>query len=165
LISDVPRLLGLAAAPAAAALIVRGASRAHQPAFRRAVVVGSAMLLVYLTAACLATPDTTEFFYGGALLTTAAPFEDVAGIPIATSPHADEVYDTLVNGDVAEFEISCWRHGDFDGEPVDWARIVGGDYQGLWVPTGYLHPLAPGKARSLPSCTGWRWRLFGWLAA
>lgn len=135
---------------------------------RRKLVAVAAVLALFVSLALFARaytkPASSSFFYGGALMdTSGAPFFGHPGIPLTNDPSTGQEYIAIYPGDVADLEVSCTRSGLYStssrSTELEWAQIVGGDYQTLWAPVPFLAGLAPGTARTLLPCSDWRWRL------
>ena len=124
-----------------------------------AVVVSAALVARRVTGA-----GTQQFATsGGEFLTSPAapsPFARQVGIPLTADPSTGRVDQTLID-EPATFVVSCLRSGPFQNRRPDilWAYVAEGDYKSYWVPLGYLGALRPGAARTLLSCSDWRWQL------
>jgi hypothetical protein len=135
---------------------------------RRRQLLGSVLLAIALTASAglavrrVADPGTHTFYYNGDLMTSdshSSPFAQEPFIPLTLDPSHGQVEETVVKS--AEFVVSCTKVGTFKDSRSDvlWAYIADGDYQSFWVPVPYLGGLQPGAARTLISCSDWRWWL------
>ncbi|HEX8744219.1 MAG TPA: hypothetical protein VF712_13900 [Thermoleophilaceae bacterium] len=135
---------------------------------RRSAVATVVLALVLVVSAgvtlrAATDPGTQEFLYDGNFLNEApanSPFAGEVGIPLTTDPSTGTVAETLVD-ERTTFVVSCVRTGAFKHRRprVLWAYIAGGDYKTFWIPVSYLAGLRPGAARTLLSCSNWRWRL------
>ena len=135
---------------------------------KRKTVVAAAVLALFVSLALFTRaytePANSSFFYGGALMdTSGVPFFGHPGIPLTDDPSKGHEHTTIYSGDVADLEVSCTRSGLYStssrSTKLEWAQIVDGKYRTLWVPVPFLAGLAPGTARTLLSCSDWRWRL------
>jgi hypothetical protein len=134
---------------------------------KRKVVAAAAVLALFVSLALFTRaytePANSSFFYGGALMDKGAPFFGHPGIPLTDDPSKGHEYTTIYPGDIADLEVSCTRSGLYSttsrSTQLEWAQIVDGTYQTLWVPVPFLAALAPGTARTLLPCSDWRWRL------
>ncbi len=138
---------------------------------RRLFATGFALLClisILLSVRTVAKPATTTFFYGGVSMTypKGLPYADLGAIPLTTNPAVGSLYDSIYTppsgagpGEPYTFVISCTEWGSYDGKSLDWAHIVGGDKQNLWIPVPFLHGVDSGKAYGLLPCSGWQWEL------
>jgi hypothetical protein len=139
---------------------------------RRRKLLSSVLLAVALAASGglavrrVADPGTHTFYYNGDLMSSdsrGSPFAHEPFIPLTLDPSHGHVEETVAES--AEFVVSCTKAGTFKDSRSDvlWAYIADGDYQSFWLPVPYLGGLQPGAARTLLSCSNWRWwlRKFG----
>jgi hypothetical protein len=135
---------------------------------KKKVISGIAILLVLslvLAVRVYSVPDTVKFFYNGApLRTSVIPYvrSDI-DIPLTDDPTKGIQSDSISFNDGADIEVSCTRDGLItDGAhsaKLEWAAIVGGKYETLWVPMAFVRSQAEGQARTLLPCSNWRWEL------
>jgi hypothetical protein len=136
---------------------------------RRQVAVLAVLALLMsltLTVRVYSTPGTAAFFYNGVNMdNSTTPYPDLVGVPLTTDPARGAVY-TQIYPDVPdsdEFGVSCTSDGVLlDGKrsvELEWAQIISGKFQTLWVPMPFLAALAPGSAHTLLPCSNWRWEL------
>lgn len=121
------------------------------------------VVCILLAVSVVAKPSTTTFFYGGDEMTYPAslPYAALDAVPLTTNPATGSVYSQVYTQGASEtysFTVSCIRSGRYDnGKFMDWAHIVGGDDQNLWIPVSFLGGLDSGKAYGLLSCSSWQW--------
>jgi hypothetical protein len=135
---------------------------------RRVLAASCAALFVVcilLSIRAASKPSTTSFFYGGESMTypSTLPYATLNAVPLTTDPATGFTYDEIQTqgaGQSYSFAISCTRLGRYnEDEPLEWAHIVGGDEENLWIPVAFLSGLDSGKTYGLLSCSNWRWRM------
>jgi hypothetical protein len=138
---------------------------------RKIIAVGTALALLFslaLMVRAFSAPGTVSFFYGGQTMGYGGILADQASAPLTADPAQGNIVASIaaLPSDAGPIEVSCTREGRFnDGKKSGhllWARIVGGNFQTLWVPWSFLNALAPGTANALLPCSDWRWRLQHW---
>jgi hypothetical protein len=131
--------------------------------WRRFLFIGALLLCLFSVALNVRTysrPPTAEVFYGGELMDNR--MFGTPGVPLTVDPAKGFADEQLYTGEVTEFKVSCIRNGRFSssGSSTDmkWAHIISGPYSTLWAPVPFVRAMAPGEARTLLSCSDWRWR-------
>lgn len=133
---------------------------------RRLLAVGLTVCLVsiLLSVRTIAKPATTSFFYSGDVMTypNSSPYQ--GAVPLTANPATGSQYDKIETptSQTYTFIISCTTSGLYDGKPLVWAHIVGGNEPNLWIPTSFLSGLDSGKTYGLLSCSNWKWLLQLW---
>jgi hypothetical protein len=134
---------------------------------RRLLSCGLALLClicVLLSVRTSEKPATTMFFYGGWSVTypKGLPYSSLEEVPLTTNPAIGSTYDTIqTEGQPGSytFFVSCTSSGQYDGKPLNWAHIVSGTEQNLWIPVPFLEGIDAGKTYGLLSCSSWQWLL------
>jgi hypothetical protein len=134
---------------------------------RRLLAYGLALLClvcVLLSVRTSTKPATTMFSYGGWSVTypKGLPYSSLEAIPLTTNPAIGTAYDTIqteAQPGFYTFFISCTSLGQYDGKPLNWAHIVSGSEQNLWIPVPFLEGIDAGKTYGLLSCSNWQWLL------
>jgi hypothetical protein len=128
-------------------------------AFGVALVTIMVVFLVFLAVKPIVKPDPVKFFYDGSVLVTSepSPLSGLSFPPLTDDPAHGQEVDELVGP--ADLTVSCWVHGRFKGQDLEWASIVDGDYRTLWIPVASLGAMGRGAVRTLLPCSDWRWRI------
>lgn len=142
---------------------LRFAVRATSPTGRilRVVIVGILGVgLTLIAVQPLVEPDPVEFYFDGLPLIATSDGSPLAGSsfpPLTDDPATGREIDSIT--EPSQLTVSCWANGRFEGDDLQWARLVDGPYTTLWVPLADLGAMGRGSVRTILPCSHWRWQL------
>jgi hypothetical protein len=123
----------------------------------------SLVISLALTLRVFSTPGTVKFFYNGDVMNTSVIPYAGSGIPLTEDPTKGIKTDSIYPSQSADIEVSCTRVGLISegthSARLEWALIVNGRYETLWLPMAFVRGEVVGQARTLLPCSNWRWEL------